>query len=406
MEICFCSSIFDMNYYDLLQKDSKVPLSLADHNLNSSIIHGLDDNLLRPITLINTIPIPTYPNYPKILIRQQKWSHTEQSEDVHTGYINLPIFKQFSKAITTFTSLGKWIRGHSDKDLVIFVYDAHPYLCIPILLQKKLHPRVKTVIIAPDVPTTVASFVGRGRWKQVHEMYSHLKLWLEKRFDMYILTTKYMVDKLGIGDKPYVVVEGIYGGDKQDQHAVHSEDEKKIIFYSGALREAYGIKNLVEAVCGIDDSAYELWICGAGELASYVEDMAKKTKRVKYYGFVNGEKIAELQQQSTVLVNPRQNSGEYTKYSFPSKTMEYLASGKPVIGYRLDGFPEEYGDYIHYVPDNTVEALRAKIVEICSLNVQTRQNIGSISRKFILEQKTPKAQCGKIVKMLGAENNK
>ena len=43
--------------------------------------------------------------------------------------------------------------------------------------------------------------------------------------------------------------------------------------------------------------------------------------------------------QSLWPVNPRQNNEEFTKYSFPSKTMEYLASGVPVVAYKLDGIP-------------------------------------------------------------------
>ena len=36
------------------------------------------------------------------------------------------------------------------------------------------------------------------------------------------------------------------------------------------------------------------------------------------------EKANEILQQADVLVNPRQNDDEYTKYSFPSKNIEYL----------------------------------------------------------------------------------
>ncbi len=40
MKLIFCSSIYRMNTYEELSQKSKVPLSLADHNLNSSIIAG------------------------------------------------------------------------------------------------------------------------------------------------------------------------------------------------------------------------------------------------------------------------------------------------------------------------------------------------------------------------------
>ena len=100
-----------------------------------------------------------------------------------------------------------------------------------------------------------------------------------------------------------------------------------------------------------------------------------------------------------MLVNPRQNTDIFTKYSFPSKTMEYLASGRPVIGYRLDGIPEEYYKYIQLVNDNSVDALKDKIVEVCSLPADERNRIGMTAREFIVREKNPRVQCQKVKAM-------
>ena len=132
-----------------------------------------------------------------------------------------------------------------------------------------------------------------------------------------------------------------------------------------------------------------------------IEKLQKEHPQIKYYGYCNADEIRHYQSQATVLINPRQNAGEYTKYSFPSKTMEYLASGKPMIGYKLDGIPDEYDDYICYVNDNSVDALADKIIELCSMSNQELVEIGKSARAFILNNKNPKAQCASIVKMLG-----
>ena len=41
---------------------------------------------------------------------------------------------------------------------------------------------------------------------------------------------------------------------------------------------------------------------------------------------MNHPKIVKEEKKSTLLVNPRFTNEEYTKYSFPSKNMEYMAS--------------------------------------------------------------------------------
>ena len=108
----------------------------------------------------------------------------------------------------------------------------------------------------------------------------------------------------------------------------------------------------------------------------------------------------EWQKQATVLVNPRQNNEEFTKYSFPSKTMEYLSSGIPVVAYKLDGIPDEYDAYIQYVEDDSIESLKKKLIEVCELSDEERQSLGSAGRAFVLTEKNSTIQVKKIVMLI------
>ena len=45
-------------------------------------------------------------------------------------------------------------------------------------------------------------------------------------------------------------------------------------------------------------------------------------------------------------MNPRFTGAEYTLYSFPSKNIEYMVSGTPVITTRLAGIPDDYYPYV------------------------------------------------------------
>ena len=113
--------------------------------------------------------------------------------------------------------------------------------------------------------------------------------------------------------------------------------------------------------------------------------------------------ILKLQRQATVLINPRQNEGEYTKYSFPSKTIEYLASGTPLVAYKLDGIPDEYDEYLYYVENNSVEALKSKLVEVCEQTDEERREFGERASKFVLENKNPQKQAERIIKFINVE---
>ena len=149
-----------------------------------------------------------------------------------------------------------------------------------------------------------------------------------------MLFSKAMLDKLPISDKPRVVIEGIY--QPKDIEKVE-KSIKTSILYTGQLQKRYGIYDLVEAFMLIPNRDYELWLCGKGshEESLWLEMQAKKDSRIKLLGMLKPEDVLILQKKAHLLVNPRHSNEEFTKYSFPSKTMEYLASGTPTLMCRL-----------------------------------------------------------------------
>ena len=80
--------------------------------------------------------------------------------------------------------------------------------------------------------------------------------------------------------------------------------------------------------------------------------------------------------------------------------MEYLASGVPVVAYKLDGIPDEYDSYLNYVADDSAESLAEKLVEICNLDEATRREMGNRGAEFVLKNKNAKAQTLKIKKLI------
>ena len=101
-------------------------------------------------------------------------------------------------------------------------------------------------------------------------------------------------------------------------------------------------------------------------------------------------------------MNPRQNDtySNYTKYSFPSKIMEYMTSGVPVLTYKLEGIPDEYDEYLYYVRGDTEDDLKNAIEDICNKNKQELLEFGNRAREWVLKEKNCVVQCAKIINML------
>ena len=53
--------------------------------------------------------------------------------------------------------------------------------------------------------------------------------------------------------------------------------------------------------------------------------------------------------EAKLLINLRNPEDKYTKYSFPSKTFEYMVSGTPFFTTKLEGIPSEYYNYLYCI---------------------------------------------------------
>jgi glycosyltransferase involved in cell wall biosynthesis len=172
------------------------------------------------------------------------------------------------------------------------------------------------------------------------------------------------------------------------------------LVYAGTLKRKFGILNLVKAVHALDKPNIELMICGRGDAEDAIVEYTGKDPRIQLLGQISAEESAALIQSATVLVNPRQNNEEYTQYSFPIKTMEYLLSGVPVVAYVLDGMPDEYKDHLFLVEDDSIEALSRKIEEVMNMPESVRREFGLAAREFVIRTKTSEVACERIINMI------
>ena len=215
----------------------------------------------------------------------------------------------------------------------------------------------------------------------------------------YILLTQAMDDYLNPKGKPYVILEG---------HADITMEEKKpslekklrprVCFYAGGVSRQYGLANLVEGfqLANLPDT--QLHIYGPGD---YVEELKSlDDDRIFYGGMLLSSQIVEKELEATLLVNPRPTGEEYVKYSFPSKTMEYMASGTPVLTTVLPGMPREYHEYVYLMPDESPEGIAQSLKEVLAQSEEELFQKGLQARKFVLEQKNNVIQASKILDML------
>ena len=217
----------------------------------------------------------------------------------------------------------------------------------------------------------------------------------------YVLLTEAMNDYLNQKGKPYVILEGHADITMADRiPAMEKKTEPRICFYAGGVSKQYGLSNLVEGFRKANLPNARLHIYGPGDYVKELQQIAAEDQRFFYGGMLLNTEIVKKEQEATLLVNPRPTGEEYVKYSFPSKTMEYMASGTPVLTTVLPGMPKEYHSYVYLLEDETADGITQKLKEVLANSDETLFRKGMEARKFVLEQKNNVIQASKILDML------
>ena len=89
-----------------------------------------------------------------------------------------------------------------------------------------------------------------------------------------------------------------------------------------------------------------------------------------------------------------------TEYFFPSKMMEYLASGVPVISTCTGHVEEEFGTFTYLLKDETPRALADLLEQVAALDPCERQVTGARSRSYMSANKTWEAQTEKLARYI------
>lgn len=382
----------------------KMPLLTASDLFQKNIIKGFIENKIQ-IEVLTVPPVPSYPfNYRKSYISSFFFSIENNYKAVSIGHCTIPVFKSLTIVFNLLRNILKLVNEYKTEPLALLIYSPSPFFLLAVNIIKALSFRkdISSALIIGDVLVLQKSF---SLVKKVQLIYNDfLSKLLYSYTDYFILLSKHLKDKYPkVKLDKTVIVEGVFSP-SQILGKIEEKFDLPTVLYSGSLQEFTGIKNFIDAFMKIDNSKIRLVICGSGFYSNYIKEKASIDERICYKGNIDRDEVLLLQQKARLLVNPRQPNYELTKYSFPSKTMEYLASGTPVLMYELPGIPNEYFQYCYTLRDFTVSALANKIEEIICKTDSELYVKGEEAKRFILENKTAKMQTQKIINLFNSVN--
>lgn len=388
--IIFLGGLLLDEQIDFIEKNSRWGIQYAADALQKAILRGF---LAHRDVNVSVVNLPFIGAFPRLFRSPYFPSTTSVLFDAipvtGIGFLNFQIAVSFFRLIAAERALDQ-----EDKTVIVF-YSAHLPFVKAALAQKRKNPNVRVCIVLPDF----IEFMGTARWWNKWLIDSRVRQFkkLVPEIDHFVLLTDAMADRLKIGPEKYTVIEGIYDSTHEADAIDWSPEPGPIFIYTGTLAARYGILDLLDAFGQLDNDSAQLWICGDGDASAVVEARARIDNRITYFGRVSRPRAQELQSRAHVMVNPRRPEGEFTRYSFPSKTMEYLASGRPVLMHFLPGIPEEYRQHLITPSTGDMRGLASAMQMVAGMSEGALRQKGAAGRAFVLACKNPKNQIGRML---------
>lgn len=188
------------------------------------------------------------------------------------------------------------------------------------------------------------------------------------------------------------------------------EKGKPFVFlYTGAVSRFKGIDLLLDAfeifLSTQGNQHAELWICGKLALRGegvHLQHRFDANERIKYFGVVPEGQLEEFSMRADAFVNPRPTGIQDHMMNFPSKLLEYLSYGKPVISTMTPGVAPEFADIL-YTPDGEDSAAFAKTMAfVSSLHRSELDYLRSKTFEFLKETRLWSVQAEKLVQWLNS----
>ncbi len=301
-------------------------------------------------------------------------SQTEIEDNItyhYLPYINKLKIKSFFISHANFSKIKPLVH----EDTIIFV-DSLNYslLVLAFRIAKKFHLPIVGVLTDHPKNLTGASITYQQRI---------LKYW--SRFDYYYCLTKGLEKEANIYHRPSFIKEGLIDPNlfKKDVSEI-----KPYLFFGGALYELYGVKKMINNFLIINKQHnldLSLYIAGHGILKKDIITLSEKYPSIKYLGLLNQEELLEIECHALFNINPRPLNETIDNLSFPSKVLEYIASGRPLISTRHPRLVELFDDNIFWIENDTEDDYLSTIKKVMNTSPDTLLSKIKKAQKIVYE---------------------
>lgn len=373
------NKIIYVGMYDIPNKNFKRFYSLAAINKMNYIINLLNEN---------GVDVNIFSNS-KIKEEKLRYYPEERiSINKHNTLYLTPSIGCQNKLLKGIRIIINWIwlilkiLKHTKKNDTIIIYHTLESI-IPLLIIKKIR-KIKYILEVEEIYSQMPHISSR---------YKKLEQKLIQESDCYITVSDTL--KKILPHKPCI---SIYGNYRQKSINVTNKKSNSNtiirLVFTGSIDKIRGAFTAVKSLEFLPPH-YQLYITGVGS-SETINEIKHEINRInelkgsnicKYLGMLNQSEYDNLLKSADIALNPQIN-GDYSKYLFPSKIIQYLCYNLPVVTTKGESIIESpFAKILYFSEDFTPKSFAEAICKVQMGNSNYRQYLDTIHSELLIEIK-------------------
>ncbi|MDR3574710.1 MAG: glycosyltransferase [Anaerolineaceae bacterium] len=340
---------------------------IQTHRFGLALLAALCTGFNDQVEILSTAPLLDYPQCKLLFAPRARWKIDDRINARMVSYVNIAGIKHLTRFSATLFHVIGWIIKNRGYDRIIIFHGVQSSSLWAVLSVQFLGPCTIIPFLTDYLGIPQKWESAPLKKMRVLDLYL-MKRGLQKVSGVIVMASK-LADELAPG-LPKLVVPTIQNTKLSPVPAKsrQPDDRAFTIVYTGGLSEDYGINLLLAAFEQANNMDWRLLITGWGDLEKIVSDFAANNPRAQFLGFLKPEELSNLYNCADVLVNPKLTSTSFATMSFPSKIVEYLGTGKPVISTNLPVYDDCFRKHLILTQSDSPEELIRCLNDVSSWN--------------------------------------
>lgn len=367
----------------------------------NNVLLGIATSLPEDTLLISCRPVPSFPSA-RIWIKGE-YVRLDEKRVIHIlPTLNIKIIKNVFWGLLCSLIILKWTTKNKHEERNVLVYNIYTPLISTLYHATKLFGcRLYAILYDLGIPpkhlnlgyiTMFGYKVGEYLAKRYIPKLAGRIVINERIVDYYAPGKNYLLIDGGINDS---VIQSLFPLEM-------STNERLTCVLAGMLWSQNGTELILDTLRRNIHLNVKFIFAGNGNDVKKIIAASEKDNRIEYAGMLSMAELFVLYKRADVLVNLRIE--EEVDFHFPSKLLEYMATGRYVVSTPIAHAERDYSEYVDFLHDISTDGLARKLSSLICKDKRLLLERGIAARKFMVEKRNWAFRTTEIINYINNEH--